>query len=230
MSELGIFIDESGTFEKSNSLNNNISDLYIVSFLFHDKSVSIEKGIKNFEDFLFRNGLDKHLPIHTMPLIRKQKQYQVFNEELRRKLFYRLFVLMCKLKLKHKAFIFDKKFCTSKQNIRKQLEIYIKEIIRDNYDYFKKFDEIVIYYDEGQDYLTKILHSAFSTTLSNYRFKKNVNQENYRILQCADMVCSLELIKQRQKNNEHIKAVENFFISERKFNKNYGKAYNALEL
>lgn len=78
--------------------------------------------------------------------------------------------------------------------------------------------------------MTKILHSAFSTTLSNYRFKKNVNQENYRILQCADMVCSLELIKQRQKNNEHIKAVENFFISERKFNKNYGKAYNALEL
>lgn len=73
MSELGIFIDESGTFEKSNSLNNNISDLYIVSFLFHDKSVSIEKGIKIFEDFLFRNGLDKHLPIHTMPLIRKQK-------------------------------------------------------------------------------------------------------------------------------------------------------------
>lgn len=43
MSELGIFIDESGTFEKNNSLNNNISDLYIVSFLFHDKSVSIEK-------------------------------------------------------------------------------------------------------------------------------------------------------------------------------------------
>lgn len=78
--------------------------------------------------------------------------------------------------------------------------------------------------------MTKIFHSAFSTTLSNYRFKKNVNQENYRILQCADMVCSLELIKQRQKNNEHIKAVENFFISERKFNKNYGKAYNALEL
>lgn len=67
MSELGIFIDESGTFEKSNSLNNNISDLYIVSFLFHDKSVSIEKSIKIFEDFLFRNGLDKHLPIHTMP-------------------------------------------------------------------------------------------------------------------------------------------------------------------
>ncbi len=229
MSELGIFIDESGTFEKSNSLNN-ISDLYIVSFLFHDKSISIEKDIKNFEDFLFRNGLDKNLQIHTMPLIRKQKQYQVFNEELRRKLFYRLFVLMCKLKLKHKAFVFDKKFCTSKQNIRQRLEMYIRKIVTENYNYFKKFDEIVIYYDEGQDYLTKILHNAFSTTLSNYRFKTNVNQENYRILQCADMVCSLELIKQRQKNNEHIKAIENFFISERKFNKNYGKAYNDLEL
>lgn len=51
MSELGIFIDESGTFEKSNSLNNNISDLYIVSFLFHDKSVSIEKVLKFLKIF-----------------------------------------------------------------------------------------------------------------------------------------------------------------------------------
>jgi len=230
MSELGIFIDESGNFERNNSVNNNLKDLYIVSFLFHDKSISIDKDVKNFEDFLLRNGLDKHFPIHTMPLIRRQQPYIIFNEEFRRKLFYRLFVFMRKLKLKHKTFVCDKKFCTSKQNIRLRLEEYIRQIISDNYDYFNKYDEMVIYYDEGQDYLTKILHNAFSTNLKNYRFKEGICQEEYRLLQCADMVCTLELIKQRKLNNECVKAIDNFFISNSKFNKNYYKAYSELEL
>ena len=230
MRELGIFIDESGNFERNNSGNNNLRDLYIVSFLFHDKSISIESDIKNFEDFLLRNGLEKQLPIHSMPLIRQQKPYQIFNDDFRRKLFYRLFVLMRRLKLKHKTFVCDKKFCSSKQVIRQKLELYIKQMITDNHSYFNKFDEIVIYYDEGQDYLTKILHNAFLTNLKNYRFKEGVLQEEYRLLQCADMVCSLELIKQRKEHNEYIKAIDKFFVSESKFNKNYGKVYKSLEL
>ena len=230
MSELGIFIDESGSFERENFVRNNLRDLYIVSFLFHDKSTSIEKGIKDFEDFLLSNGLSKNFQIHTMPLIRQQNPYLLFNEEFRRKMFYRLFVLMRKLKLKHKTFVCDKKFCSSKQVIRQKLELYIREMIADNYDYFNKFDEIVIYYDEGQDYLTKILHNAFSKNLKNYRFKEGVCQEDYRLSQCADMVCSLELINQRKQNGEYIKAIENFFISDRNYNQNYRKAYRNLEL
>ena len=230
MSELGIFIDESGNFEKDKSSNNNLRDLYIVSFLFHDKSVSIEKGIKNFEDFLFRNGLEKYSTIHSMPLIRMQKPYNIFNEDFRRKLFYRLFVLMCKLKIKHKTFVCDKKFCSSKQIVRQRLEQYIKQMIEDNYDYFNKFDEIVIYYDSGQNYLTKTLHNAFASNLSNYRFKDDVFQGKYRLLQCADLVCSLELINQRKQHGEYIKAIENFFISDRNYNQNYRKAYKNLEL
>ena len=82
MSELGIFIDESGNFEKDDSLNN-LKDFYIVSFLFHDKSSSIEKSLKSFEDFLLRNRLEKYSTIHSMPLIRMQKPYDIFNEDFR---------------------------------------------------------------------------------------------------------------------------------------------------
>jgi len=229
MSELGIFIDESGSFDINNSSNDNLRDLYIVSFLFHDKSISIETRVKNFENFLLSRGLNKHMPVHAMPLIRQQKPYLVFNGELRRKIFYNMFCLMHKLNLKHKTFVCDKRFCNSKQNIKQHLEVYIKQMISNHYEYFKKFDEIVIYYDEGQDYLTKILHKAFSNNLSNYRFKENICQEEYRLLQCADMVCALELIKQRKEYHEYIKAVDKFFISGNKFNKNYGKAYSNLE-
>ena len=230
MSELGIFIDESGIFETNHSQKNNLKDLYIVSFLFHNKSMPIDEDIKNFEKFLVENGFDTQFPIHTMPLIRQQKPYSDLDGNTRRKLFKHLFQFMRKLKLKHKTFVCDKSYCTSKQAIKQKLELYIKQIITDNYIYFNKFDEIVIYYDTGQNYLTKILHNAFSANLHNYRFKEDVFQGKYRLLQCADMVCSLELIKQRKQNNEYIKAIDKFFISGNKFNKNYSKAYNELEL
>lgn len=230
MSELGIFIDESGVFDLDKTFNNNLKDFYIVSFVFHNKTIEINTEIQNFEKFLIENGFQSEIPIHTMPLIRQQKPYQNFNGDSRRKLFYHLFQFMRKLKLKHKTFICDKKYCSSKQVIKQNLENFIKQMIKDKYDYFNKFDEIVIYYDKGQDYLTKILHRAFSNNLNNYRFKEDVCQNEYRILQCADMVCSLELINQRKQNNEYIKAIEKFFISNNKYNKNYKKTYKELEL
>ncbi len=230
MSELGIFIDESGFLEKDNSKNSAVKDLYIVSFLFHNKSMPIDNDIQVFESYLIENGFRPQLPIHTMPLIRKQKPYLEFNRETRKKLFHHLFQFMRKLKFKHKTFVCDKKFYPTKQAIKQSLEVYIKQMIMDNYEYFNKFDEVVIYYDKGQDYLTKILHTSFANCLNNYRFKENVCQEDYRLLQCADMICSLELIKQRKENNEHIKAVEDFFKSANKFYKNYVKTYNELEL
>ena len=70
----------------------------------------------------------------------------------------------------------------------------------------------------------------FSKNLNNYRFKEDVFQGKYRLLQCADLVCTLELIKQRKQNNEYIKAIEKFFLSGNKLNKNYLKTYNSLEL
>lgn len=203
---------------------------FLYCLLFHNKSVAIDEKITLFEKFLTENGFKSQIPIHTMPLIRQQKPYSELNRDMRRKLFHHLFQFMRKLKLKHKTFVCDKKYCPTKQAIKQNLEYYIKQMIINNYEYFKKFDEIVIYYDKGQDYLTKILQRVFSSHLKNYRFKEDVCQEEYRLLQCADMVCSLELIKQRKEHNEHIKAVEKFFVSNSKYNKNYGKTYDNLEL
>ena len=213
MSELGIFIDESGFLEKDNSENTKVRDLYIVSFLLHNKSISINDDLKVFENYLIQNGFNPQMPIHTMPLIRMQKPYSEYNRETRKKLFHCLFQFMRKLKIKHKTFVCDKKYCPTKQAIKQDLENYINQIIKDHYDYFKKFNEIVIYYDEGQNYLTKILHKAFSSNFANHRFKEDVCQEEYRLLQCADMICSLELIKQRMEHNECIKAIDKFFAS-----------------
>lgn len=230
MSELGIFIDESGIFEANKSQDGDLKDLYIVAFLFHDKSVQVDNDIQLMEQILIDNGFDSEMPIHTMPLIRGKDEFSQFSRDKRQKIFQILFQFMRKLKLKHKTFVCDKKYCSTKQIIRKYLEKNISQMIIENYDYLSRFNEIVIYYDEGQDYLTRILHDVFSKTLKKYRFKENVSPSNYRLVQCADLVCSLELIKQRKQNNEHINAIEKFFKSDGNFNQNYKKAYDNLEL
>lgn len=230
MSELGIFIDESGTIDGKNSNKDGLKDYYIVSFLFHDKSIDVSEDIKILENYLRINNLNFNLPIHIMPLIRQQKPYQNLSISIRKKIFHQMFQFMRKLKLKYKTFVCDKKYSNSKQNIKNILEKYIEQLIKEHFDYFNKFDEIVIYYDEGQEYLSKILHNSFPKNINTSRFKENVNQSNYRILQCADLVCALELIMQRKQNNEYIKSIDKFFTSGNKFNKNYGKAYKNLEL
>ena len=39
-----------------------------------------------------------------------------------------------------------------------------------------------------------------------------------------------QILNTNVQNNEYIKAIDKFFISGSKYNKNYGKAYNELEL
>lgn len=228
MSELGIFIDESGIIDGKN--NSNLTDLYIVSFIFHNKINNIQESVKQFEDFLTFNKLEPNFPIHSMPLIRQQKPYSELNWEMRRKLFYNFFQFMRKLKLQYKTFIFDKKYFENKQSIKLNLENYIEQMISEYYDYIIKFDEIVVYYDKGQGYLSRVLYNAFSKNLINCRFKEDVCQSDYRILQCADMVCTLELIKQRKLRKEYIKSIDKFFGSGNKYNKNYAKVFNNMEL
>lgn len=230
MKELGIFVDESGTFDVADKNKNTKKDLYIVSFVFHDKSNPVHNEVLLFEQYIFELGLTKDLPVHTMPLIRQQKPYQYMICDTRRKIFNRLFQFMRKLKLKHKVFVYDKKYSDNKQVIKNNLEKYIEQILDANLQYFKSFDEIVIYYDEGQESLSNTLHNSFAKKLDNIRFKEDICQSDYRLLQCADMVCSLELIIQRKEHNEYIKSVDKFFGTGHLFNKNYAKKYKKLEL
>lgn len=95
----------------------------------------------------------------------------------------------------------------------------ISGILRDNYDYFESFDRIIIYYDNGQIELTKILTTLFSAFLYNVEFRK-VTPVDYKLFQVADLVCTLELLETK---NLFTKSEQEFFHSIRDFKKNYYK-------
>ena len=61
---------------------------------------------------------------------------------------------------------------------------------------FSHFDSVVIYYDNGQTELTKVITSVFSSLLSNVDVRK-VKQIDYLLLQVADLACTMELLAEK---------------------------------
>ncbi|MCL2494543.1 MAG: hypothetical protein FWE98_02655 [Oscillospiraceae bacterium] len=100
--------------------------------------------------------------------------------------------------------------------LSKQLNGFLTE----NIAYFRQFDRIVIYYDNGQVELTKLLAALFGAALSNVEFR-NVRSADYKLFQAADMVCTLELARFKAAQNTLSRSELFFFISPRELNRKY---------
>ena len=155
MKTLNIFIDESGDF----GVNNNASDLYVVSFVYLS-------SLNNIEPFL--NALKKRLNklkftkmIHTADLIRHKGDYKDLSIDQRRKIFTAIYQFSRKSPIKLKSIIVNKKYTDTYKLLKKQLTMELNELISNNLKYFQKFDKITIYYDNGQSQLTSILEDVF---------------------------------------------------------------------
>lgn len=90
-------------------------------------------------------------------------------------------------------------------------------------DYWDSFDKVIVYYDNGQVELTKILSSVFNVLYADVEFRK-VQPVDYKLFQVSDMVCTLELLRLKAENNSFSKSESEFFNSVRDFRKNYLKA------
>lgn len=75
----------------------------------------------------------------------------------------------------------------------------ISDKLREIMDYLNSFDKIIIYYDNGQHELNRILTSVFSILFNNVEFRK-VQPSDYKLFQVADLICTWELLAMKAKN------------------------------
>ena len=96
----------------------------------------------------------------------------------------------------------------------------IAAVLRAHEDYLNGFDSIIVYYDNGQVELTKILTSVFNALLGHVEFRK-VKPVDYKLFQVADLICTMELLSEKF-NSERVSNFErDFFGGKRDFKKNY---------
>ncbi len=224
MKELSIFVDESGDFGDYSPH----SPFYILSLVIHNQNINIETDLKLLEHEMANIGWPIHC-IHAGPLIRSEYEYKPYNLKDRQQVFKRLMTFTRKLDFKFKSFYVFKKDLADPDAISSKLCQQLSSFIQSNIIHFTKFDNVKIYYDNGQVEISRILSNVFNTHLQCVEFRK-VLPSDYRLFQVADLICTLKLTELKYNNHILSKSEKLFFKDERTFKKNYLKPLKSKEL
>lgn len=214
---LSVFIDESGDFGPYDFH----APYYLVAMILHNQDIDITRNINELDNHLSNLGYGKHA-IHTGPLIRRESVYSNDIMEDRKRLFNALFHFARKLNFKYVCTKIRKNECPDMITMTSKLSRSIVDVIRKNQKFWEQFEHIIIYYDNGQIELTKILVSVFNALYAHVEFRK-VRPVDYKLFQVADLVCTIELLTEKADANLFTRSEREFFSSPRDFKKNYSK-------
>ena len=217
MKELSIFIDESGDFGEY-AVH---SPYYIITMVFHDQSEDIQPAIYKLNQELSYLHLD-NLCIHTGPIIRKEEIYKNMGIDERRRIFNKMVAFIRQINIRYKCFFIEKKHIIDVVEATGKLSKQISQFVRKNYKEFLSFDNVKLYYDNGQVEVSKILASVFNALLPNPIFRKVMPKE-YKLFQVADLLCTMQLVILKLESNQFSKSEMMFFGNIRDLKKNYLK-------
>ena len=149
-------------------------------------------------------------------------------EKYERKSLFRMtssFVL--RLPIKYKTFIFNKIETDSYKTFLIKMTSEIETFINDNLDYFQSFERIELFYDKGQHEISDILRSTFEKIFYPNVEMRVSYQNDYKLLQVADYLCTIEFTKRKWDIGIETKSERTFFESRRYFVQNY---YNKIKM
>lgn len=221
---LSVFIDESGDF----GAYEHHTPYYLVTMVLHDQEVDISGDIYSMDERMKNLGYGHHA-IHTGPLIRRESVYANDKIADRKHLFNILYYFSRRLEFKYICAKVKKRECSDDIVMTAKLSKAIAEALRKNTAFIGTFDKIVVYYDNGQIELTKILTSVFNTLYSSVEFRR-VEPLNYKLFQVADMICTMELLAAKIEDNTMSKSECEFFGSARDFKKEYLKGLRKKQI
>ena len=223
MKELSIFIDESGDFGEY-AVH---SPYYIITMVFHDQSEDIQPAISKLNKELSYLHLD-NLCIHTGPIIRKEEIYEEMEIDERRRIFNKMVAFIRQINIRYKCFCIEKKHILDVVEATGKLSKQISVFVNEKYEDLLSYDNVKLYYDNGQVEVSKILSSVFNALLPNPIFRK-VMPADYKLFQVADLLCTMELVRLKLDNNLFSSSEKLFFGNTRDLRKNYLKPLSKKE-
>ena len=224
MKELSVFIDESGDFGEITER----PAYYLVTLLFHDQKNEIASNVKKLEDSTKNSGFDFEY-IHTGPVIRREDVFSGLSIDERRKLLFKMLNFIVSSPIAYEMAVVNRKEAPDKISLSGKLGREISNVIGKHKAFFDGFDKIIVYYDNGQIELGAILNTVFSIHFSNVEFRK-AEPQKYRLLQAADFICSMELLKIKTSENRLSKSEKQFFYKPQELKKTFFKAIDKKQL
>ncbi|MFT4188238.1 MAG: DUF3800 domain-containing protein [Aeromicrobium sp.] len=223
MRELSIFIDESGDFGPF----QEHSPFYVLSLVFHDQSDDISHHLDRIHEGLLARGFSADHALHTGPLIRREQEYRWLSLSDRRSLFRLLVDFVHRCEVTHHSWVFNKREHTDNDHLVSHMSHELGSLIRSRYAFFTSWDRVVIYYDNGQKELTRLVNIVFNSHLSNVEIR-NVYPSDYSLFQAADLCCTFALLREKIRTARLSSSEQDFFSTprdraERALKRNYFK-------
>lgn len=223
MSELSIFVDESGG-------QGGHSRYYVLTLVFHDQSEGIEGVLEEHRRSLVLRGL-ADVPFHAGPLMTGHGDYENMDFKTRKTYFSVFFMDLQHLPIRYRTFIYRRSELGGRDAFVARMRRDIVNLMFDHLAFFQSFDAVKIYYDDGQEIVAKALHSAVEYALSkNGLMYRKTRASDFLLAQAADMLCTLELTAHKYANKEATRTDEKMFGSARDFKNNYMKAVKRKRL
>lgn len=214
---LSIFVDESGDFGEYQSH----CPYYVVSMVFHEQQNDISSAISRLNTHLRYYNLQDYA-IHTAPLIRREEIYETMTPNERRRIFMILQHFACESPITYKVFVYAKKNYDTVEKLEAGMTRDMEMFFGDSLAYFQNFDSVVLYYDNGQHELNRILNDVLKATVSRYEERKVMPNE-YKLFQVADLICTLELLSQKIETRDLTRSESLIFHSKRDLKKDFLK-------
>lgn len=151
--------------------------------------------------------------IHVAYLVAKRDDYSYFDLSKRKNIFWALFYFAKRAPIKFHTIIIDKKYKNRKAQLKSTLFQEVLKFIQDLNSYICTFSEIVVYYDDGQETLAKVLDMSFSN-IENLRKIVNFDHTEKKLFQVADMLTVVDKIIYKNQNKfQFTNAEKQFFLS-----------------
>ena len=140
-------------------------------------------------------------------------------------------VLTSILPIKQKTFVFEKKdFEGDKHKLQLKMFKEIRSFLVSQIGFFSVFDEIVVYYDKGQQIVSNTLNLAFGDSGYPVLFKEKVKAEKYRLFQVADFISTIYLISAKYNLYKKLSKSESAMMDARHFKNVYLRTIRKKEL
>lgn len=214
--ELSVFADESGG-------RRGHSRYYLLTLVFHNQADLIDEKIAAYERSLADAGLPD-VPFHSEPLLNGHGPYENMELSKRKKMLYALNVLAQRLPISYRTFAYRRSEYEDPAALSTRMKRDISGLLFDNLEFFQSFDDVKVYYDNGQDIVKQALDQSIGFVLSkNVVERRRTSMTDYRLEQVADYLCTIELAAIKYAAKENGATYDKFFGGVGAFKRNWLK-------
>lgn len=196
---ISVFVDESGNFEDL----KDPARYCIVTLVLHNQTSDISKYIAELDRANEDLGMDpERFQFHAGPLIRQEGMCAALSRRQRARLFDRMMTFVRNVDFRYISFCVDTQFVNTPEQIHEKLKREMLEFFAVHKEVFESMGRINLYYDAGQKSVTRLLRTTLAHSFAcPVEIVDGVRQVDYKLLQVADLVCTVELMAKRLAEN-----------------------------